>query len=449
MSGEAEPPVRGWKTWPRNVRLFLLFRVFFNARYYYPVFALLFLDLGLSLGQFAMVNAIWAVTIVTLEVPSGALADLLGRRKLLRIAAALMVVEMLCLLLPRFQPDLLLLAICINRACSGAAEAMASGSDEALAYDSLPPERQSEWSTVLEVQMRAMNGAMMVAMLVGAASYDPAIWARWLPEATAQGVAAVAPIVLTFLHALVVVGAVAMMEEAPLESHLSRREAIGAAYRQTAETVRWLLGQPRVRVVILAAVLFDHLARQGLVVSSDYLNAIGISKAYLGPLGALSALLSSLFAAPLARAAQRWKPSTLYWVLYLALMVVSFGLAYPTPYWSAVWILALGQVAGAVGYLTSLYLNQLVDSKRRATLLSVKGLAINIGYGWISVAYGLWVGRTDGQGGQPAPVIGAFAAYLPYLTVLTLLLAVVARRSPGISGSEGGYAKPEPSSKET
>lgn len=441
MSGAESPAgvTVGWSSWPRNVRLFLVFRVFFNARYYYPVFALLFLDLGLTLQQFALLNALWAVTIVALEVPSGALADLLGRRKLLRIAAALMVVEMLCLLLPRFEPDLLLLAIAINRFCSGAAEAMASGSDEALAFDSLPEERQGEWSTVLEVQMRAMNGAMMIAMLVGAASYDPAVWGRFLSQATAENVAAVAPVLLTLIHSVIVVVAVAKMEEAAPEHGLSRREALRAAYGQTMETLRWLVRQPRVRVVILAAVLFDHLTRQGLVVSSDYLNAIGISKVYLGPLGALSALLSSLFAAPLARAARRYRPAALYWLLYLGLMLVSAGLAYPTRYWSAVWILALGLLASTTGYLTSLYLNQLVDSRRRATLLSVKGLALNIGYGWISVAYGLWVGQL-GDSTTPAPVVTAFAAYLPYATLLVLLLALYARRSADAGGKPGGYA---------
>ena len=36
----------------RNVRSFTLFRAFFSARFYYPVYALLFLDYGLTLGQF-------------------------------------------------------------------------------------------------------------------------------------------------------------------------------------------------------------------------------------------------------------------------------------------------------------------------------------------------------------------------------------------------------------
>lgn len=427
-----------WKDWPRNIKLFLIFRIFFNARYYYPIFALLFLDLGLTLTQFAVLNALWAVAIVALEVPSGAMADLMGRRKLLRLSAVLMVLEMVCLLLPHAFPSLLLPLMAGNRIFSGAAEAMASGADEALAYDSLPPERKQDWNHILEVQMRWMSGAMMVAMLVGAASYDPALWKLVLPDATAVAVAAVAPVVLTLLHALIVVWATRRMEEEERPAPADAGEAIRGAFRQTRETVKWLLVHPRVRLVILAAVLFDHLTRQGLVVSSDYFSAIGISKVYLGPLGALSALAGSLFARPLAAMAARWRPAVMALVLYLGLMIVSLGLAHPTRVWSAAWVVALSLLAGAVGYLTSLYLNQLVDSSRRATLLSVKGLVLNLGYGWISLAYGLWVARLP-ENNAAAPVITAFSAYLPYGTVLFALLLVVALRTPGAAGQAGGF----------
>ncbi|MCP3896253.1 MAG: MFS transporter, partial [Bacteroides sp.] len=52
----------------RNVKLFIAFRIFFNARFYYPVFTILFLDFGLTISQFALLNAVWAATIVILEV---------------------------------------------------------------------------------------------------------------------------------------------------------------------------------------------------------------------------------------------------------------------------------------------------------------------------------------------------------------------------------------------
>lgn len=63
-----------------NIRRFIAFRILFNARFYYPVFTILFLDFGLTLEQFAILNAAWAASIVLLEVPSGALADTIGRR---------------------------------------------------------------------------------------------------------------------------------------------------------------------------------------------------------------------------------------------------------------------------------------------------------------------------------------------------------------------------------
>ena len=78
----------------RNIPLFIAFRLLFNARFYYPIFAVIQLDYGLTMSQFAVLNAIWAVSIVLLEVPSGALADRIGRKRMVVGASLLMVVEM-------------------------------------------------------------------------------------------------------------------------------------------------------------------------------------------------------------------------------------------------------------------------------------------------------------------------------------------------------------------
>ena len=42
-------------------------------------------------------------------------------------------------------------------------------------------------------------------------------------------------------------------------------------------------------------------------------------------------------------------------------------------------------------FLQSHYLNQLVDSKHRATVLSFRGLAVNVSYGFMSIAFALAV----------------------------------------------------------
>lgn len=67
---------------PRDARLFVAFRILFNARFYYPVLAVLFVDLGLNLDQYALLNVAWAVSIVLFKLPLGALGDQIGRKPL-------------------------------------------------------------------------------------------------------------------------------------------------------------------------------------------------------------------------------------------------------------------------------------------------------------------------------------------------------------------------------
>src|SRR5471030_1274426 len=81
----------------RNWRRFVLFRVLFNSRFYYPVLAVLFLDLGLSATQYTLLNFAWALAIVFVDLPAGALADRIGRRPLVVAAGAAMVLEMVLL----------------------------------------------------------------------------------------------------------------------------------------------------------------------------------------------------------------------------------------------------------------------------------------------------------------------------------------------------------------
>src|SRR5262245_55777372 len=81
----------------RNWRRFVLFRVLFNARFYHPVLAVLFLDLGLTATEYTLLNFTWALVIVLTDLPAGALADRIGCKPLVVTAAAFMVLEMVSL----------------------------------------------------------------------------------------------------------------------------------------------------------------------------------------------------------------------------------------------------------------------------------------------------------------------------------------------------------------
>ena len=152
----------------RNARLFVLFTTLYNARAYSPVLAVLFTDLGLSLEQYLLLNAVWAAAIFLFEVPSGALADTLGRKRLLVFSACLMVLEMSVLLFVPKNGDMLLFALCLlNRFLSGTSEAAASGADEAIVYESLPEEnRESAWDQVMATAMRWRSAAYRLARVL-------------------------------------------------------------------------------------------------------------------------------------------------------------------------------------------------------------------------------------------------------------------------------------------
>ena len=89
----------------------------------------------------------------------------------------LMVIEMTILcFVPLGNPELLFALFLLNRVIGGAAEAAASGADEALAYDSLKEEGDiNDWGHVLNLRMRFQSIAFIVAMSLGAAVYDPAL----------------------------------------------------------------------------------------------------------------------------------------------------------------------------------------------------------------------------------------------------------------------------------
>ena len=166
----------------RNWRRFVLFRVLFNSRFYYPVLAVLFLDLGLRATEYTLLNFAWALAIVFTDVPAGVLADRIGRKPLVVAAASFMVLEMILLGVAPVHGGIVLLLCCLgNRILSGMAEGMASGADEAVVFDSLAERgRSDEWPRVLDQVMRWQGVGMVIAMLVGGAVYDPVFMSRLL-----------------------------------------------------------------------------------------------------------------------------------------------------------------------------------------------------------------------------------------------------------------------------
>ena len=268
------PQLSADSTARRNVRLFMAFRILFNIRFYYPVFMVMFLRYGITLEQFGLLNAVWAVVIVLLEVPSGALADLLGRKSLLVTAAIMMTLEMLLLAIVPIGSSWVFPALLLNRILSGAAEAFASGADEALAFDSLKAAgKDADWPRVLERLMQVGGLATIVAMVTGSLVYSPDLiqqvvtWFGSTAQLTIDDTFRL-PVWLTlFSGCAAILVTLSMQELSP--DHSGGSVGIIDPFKQTLQTGYWILANPLVLIVIAAGVLFDQPIRQLLVVSSQ------------------------------------------------------------------------------------------------------------------------------------------------------------------------------------
>lgn len=425
---------------PLNARLFIWFRLLFNCRFYYPIFTVLFLDLGLSIGEFAALNVIWAITIVLLEVPSGALADQFGRRRLVVVAGWLMVAEMgvLCLM-PVGHHEAVLWLFVLNRILSGAAEACASGADEALAYDSLPEaERTTLWPKVMGRLSRGMALGFIVSSISGSVLYDHArvsTLLSWLGiSGIERAVTMKIPLMLNLMTALVCLAVCWRMQELPVTQapSLSLSRRIREAFGSILETGRWMWNTPAAWTLLVIGVVFDSIIRLFLTVSSNFYRLVGITEAWYGVIGTVASLLGLLTVGLMERCTERWSLARNFTWLAVVVFASLQAAAHPQSGWlGVVLIMPLMLAMRFLHFFLSHYLNAVVDSARRATALSFRGLTLNLAYGGMTLLFGWHSHWLEERLHLPAEDTRVFAAGLtwwPWWFLATLAAAVVCLR---------------------
>ena len=144
----------------RTFTVFRLYQLFNGIAFTGPIWAVYLLSRGLTLAQFGVVEACLHVGMLAAQVPTGALADALGRRRLL-VAAGFFTAagELGYVYAPGFA------LICVAGAVHGVAFALRTGADEAYLFDSLAHDDA-------EAQFPRMLGGMWaVFQFAGAISF--------------------------------------------------------------------------------------------------------------------------------------------------------------------------------------------------------------------------------------------------------------------------------------
>ena len=116
----------------QQIRRLLALELLGNFRVAGGVWVLLLVGRGFSLVQVGLAEAFFHAVSLCGEIPSGMAADVLGRKKAMMASQAMFILSSLAMLLSRTMAG-----VCAAMALSALAYNLASGTREALTYDSL------------------------------------------------------------------------------------------------------------------------------------------------------------------------------------------------------------------------------------------------------------------------------------------------------------------------
>lgn len=356
----------------------------------YPLYAVLFAENGLAAGEIAVLLAFWTVTGLLLEVPSGALADTVSRRKLLMFGttarAAGFTLWVLWPTLPGFAIGFLLWSV---------EESLNSGTSEALLYDELAAlgaaHNYQRWSA-------RTHTASITAQLVATVSAAPlfAIGGYGLVAGISSGVG------------LLGVLLVASMPERPRVEPLDGgwREWLNMLRAGTSEAAR--APEARRWVLVLAVVTGCTALDEAFPLLAA---EVGVATALI-PLWMALTVVGQLGGSALG--GRRIGDSPLAVLLLAAAGLVAAGSLSGTP-WGFVPIAAGYGVVQYAIVVADARLQESVRGPARATITSVAGL----GAGFSALAaYGVWGPVAQFHGNTVG--VAAMAAFL--LPAVWLLL---------------------------
>jgi hypothetical protein len=375
---------------------------------------------GLSLGEIGAVFAVHSAVAIALEVPSGALADVIGRRRVLLAGAALTAASLLAFALAQS-----VLAFMAAVGLLAAGRALISGSLEAWYVDSLrsldpaaPLSRGLSRGTTAEGIAMAL-GALVAGGLVTLAGPGDGVLSGYGVAALAGSLAA-----LAYLVAIA-----ALVHEKPARGRASHASAsFGRRAQEVFATARAeFAGSVVVRVVVLTGVAFGvsftvvELLWQPRL--ADLLGEADSHGVVFGALAAASMLAVSL-GAGLSPRLNRGLGLRLGYLLALAFAAVCVALL-GAPQSAASFALVYLVAYLGLGLAEPMHfelLNDAVGATARATLISAEALATQGG----ALVANLSVGALASSQG-PA-LAWALAGTLLSVTTLAVALPLLGAR---------------------
>jgi MFS family permease len=361
----------------RSLRLFYLFRLLATSYLYVPIFMLFQESRGLSFFERLALACIYSAVVVVVEVPTGVLADRIGRRRSMMAGALSMVAS--CLL--AYQATSFG-EFAIAESLAALSMALCSGADSAYLFDLL-----REHGAAHEYPRRESAASAWHLLGCAVAFAGSGLLAR---------VDLALPYLVTAGVALIAVGVAARLRDdrprrpataAPPPSAgavaASYLRQIRGALRVVGDSrrLRWLLGYSAVVFALLRATVYLY---------QPFLRERGFGVVEIGLLFAAVYVIASVVAYRTHVWRRRFGDEPMLWALLGGLAVSFLLLGAVGGAWVVVLLGVQAVANGLYSPLTKPLLNQQIeDSSRRAAILSVESMCRRAAIGALAIAAGV------------------------------------------------------------
>jgi len=353
----------------RNIPISYFFAFWGNLSFTHGVWMIFLYSRGYSLTQLGILEGFFHVTTFLMEVPTGAVADLWGR-KVSRIAGRLFFFT--SLLLMYFGQGLFVQIL--GFAVCAIGYNLESGAGEALIYDSLKQLAQEDRFMRIKGRLELILQTAFVISFLGGGYLAVRDYGLLF---LLSGIV----VLLSVVSALFFIEPAIDKTQSPGDQEDTRDSrsdsSLGvrifhSVVRQTRDAFTVLLKTPSLFALIVFVELIFTFVTILFFFLQTHWKAAGFSEWDIGLVFAFQCGLSGITGLFASRVEKRLGPRGILLVMPLLLILVLWGVAL-TP-WSRLFFIATGLLEGVIIIAVSDYINRKIPSETRATVLSFQSM---------------------------------------------------------------------------
>ena len=376
----------------RNIKLLGLYTILTNMVFALPILLPFYRDeMGLSFHDFLIGESIFSLALILFDVPAGYLADRWGRKYTMALGAATLAFGYVLLSLATGFWS----AICVQ-GFLGIGVALVSGSNSALLYDSLlSAGRESEYRKREGFRFALQLYSITFACVIGGYLYT---------------IDSDLPLIMCSVFYVIGVIVALCLTEPERHKIVSKKHPL----RDIRDTMVYVLhGHREIAAIALLMIIVFSTTKICMWAVQAYAGELGIAEIYNGWIIASVMLLGGLsghFGHHLFKNLRGQK--VLYVMIFFLATIMMIAGVMP----SYVGLAILGTEAFVFGFAmprAQEAINNLVDSSRRATVLSTANLCMSLGFIPLSQMFGFATEATS-----------LYSGLMIYAVVLVILAGV-------------------------